>query len=241
MGSWRDKKVWAFTAVISRAWLTTGLWLWQASTLLPPAETASRPDYSTLTTQRSIILGEKQRDVSQQQAETTKENCNMINELHLLWCPATAEPHETQGSSCGSSVGLLQVCNPAAQEQKRAAKSGVFSKELMYRRVVATQIHFTKRAESALCHDRGSGVPVWWVIRRDRHQQEPWNHCSQSQHRISWTPGENIYKTWCNTLVCIKSRNKFPLIAHCRMKESTESFPQKLLSSHSCSKDSSGI
>lgn len=106
MGSWRDKKVWAFTAVISRAWLTTVLWLWQASTLLPPAETASWPDYSTLATQRSIILGEKQRDVSQQQAETTKENWNKKNELHLLWCPATAEPHETQGSSCGPSCWI---------------------------------------------------------------------------------------------------------------------------------------
>lgn len=114
MGSWRDKKVWAFTAVISRAWLTTVLWLWQASTLLPPAETASWLDYRTLATHRSIILGEKQRDVSQQQAETTKENWNKINELHLLWCPATAEPHETQGSSWGPSCGIsagVQSCS----------------------------------------------------------------------------------------------------------------------------------
>lgn len=31
-------------------------------------------------------------------------------------------------------VGLLQVCSPAAQEQKQAAKSGVFSYELMHRK-----------------------------------------------------------------------------------------------------------
>lgn len=57
-------------------------------------------------------------------------------------------------------VGLLQVCSPAAQEQKQAAKSGVLSYELSTGRVGVTQIHFTKRAESALCHDSGSGVPV---------------------------------------------------------------------------------
>lgn len=118
MGSWRDKKVWAFTAVISRAWLTTVLWLWQASTLLPPAETASWLDYSTLAAHRSIILGEKQRDVSQQQAESTKENWRKINELHLLWCPATAEPRETEESSRGPSCGItagVQSCSTRAE------------------------------------------------------------------------------------------------------------------------------
>lgn len=227
MGSWRDKKVWAFTAVISRAWLTTVLWLWQASTLLPPAETASWPDYSTLAAHRSIIPGEKQRHVSQQQAETTKENWNKINELHLLWCPATAESHETQGSSCGPSCGITAGEQPCRQQKSknRQPKVGSLVKNWCTGRVVATQIHFTKRAESALRHDSGSGVPVWRGIRRVTHKQELWNHCSQSQHRISCIPGENIYKTWCDTLVCLKSRNKFPLIVHCRMKESTESFP----------------
>lgn len=221
MGSWRDKKVWAFTAVISRAWLTTVLWLWQASTLLPPAETASWPDYSTLATQRSIILGEKQRDVSQQQAETTKENWNKKNELHLLWCPATAEPHETQGSSCGPSCWITAGVQKSRNRQPNTGSLVRNDVQEEWWQPRST----SPRQQSALCHDSGSGAPIWWVIRRDWHQQELWNHCSQSQTRISCIPGENIYKTCCNTLVCLNIRNKFPLIAHCRMKEFTECFP----------------
>lgn len=134
MGSWRDKKVWAFTAVISRVWLTTVLWLWQASTLLPPAETASWQDYSTLAAHWSITPGEKHRDVSQQQAETTKENWNKRNELHLLWCPVTAEPHKTQGSSCGPSCGITAGVQSCSRRVETGSQKFVFSYELMYRK-----------------------------------------------------------------------------------------------------------
>lgn len=132
MGSRRDKKVWAFTAVISWAWLTTALWLWQASTLLPPAETASWLDYSTFTTHQSITPGEKHRDVSQQQAETTKENWSKRNELHLLWYPATAEPHKTQGTSCGPSCGITAGVQSCSRRPETGSQKFVFSYKLMY-------------------------------------------------------------------------------------------------------------
>lgn len=84
--------------------------------LPPPAKTAAQVDYSTLGTQRSIILTEKQGDVSQQQGQPAKESRSKINELPLLRCTAAAaEPGEPKGPRVALAVGLLQVCRPGEE------------------------------------------------------------------------------------------------------------------------------
>lgn len=62
---------------------------------------------------------------------------------------------------------------------------------------------------------------------QDRHEQELWKHSSYRQRSTScWAlaacvPEEHVYRARSTALACLKSRNKFPLIAHCRMRRST--------------------
>lgn len=62
---------------------------------------------------------------------------------------------------------------------------------------------------------------------KDRHEQELWNHSSHRQKSTSFwalaacVPEEHVYRARNSTLACLKSRNKFPLIAYCRMRQST--------------------
>jgi len=81
-------------------------------------------DYSTLGTQRSIILTEKQGDVSQQQGQPAKESWNKINERPLLQCTAAAAaPGKPKGPCVALAVGLLQVCRPGGERWEKAATS----------------------------------------------------------------------------------------------------------------------
>lgn len=129
-------------------------------------------------------------------------------------------PHATQ------AVGWLQACKPAAEEWKEAAKSW---KCLSLRPDVQRQPRFAwLRAASTGWHHSGYEQES----QSDQRPEGTDNHRSSGTPQLDTAervllgsvPGEHIYKSRYNTLVCIKSRNKFPLIAHCMTKESNDSF-----------------
>lgn len=121
-GGRRQKKVWAFTAVTSRALLPTVCWLSQAS-LLPPAATASWPHHSTLGTQWSIILREeKEMWASSKPGPQRKAGRRQMN---YTFCDVQQQQSSAKLKSpqVALAEGLLQACKPVAGEWKQAAKS----------------------------------------------------------------------------------------------------------------------